>query len=155
MYDWKPTWQLEAGAGFRKFFTDESLMNLNLGVMKTIDDFNLSGKISNFMLMENGSSSYLYNVGVKGQYYMNNPRNFVLAIASVGNSPDLDLMDFQIQNSFEVLNTMVGAGFGRNISRNISANALGSWYNFQTNLIDGVSTYKNLYNINLQMNVSF
>lgn len=86
---------------------------------------------------------------------MNNPRNYVLAIASVGNSPDLDLMDFQILNSFEVLNTMVGAGFGRNISRNISANALGSWYNFQTNLIDGISTYKNLYNINLQMNVSF
>lgn len=155
MYEWKPTWQFEAGAGFRKFFTDESLMNLNLGVMKSIDDFNLSGKISNFMLMENGSSSYLYNLGLKAQYYMNNPRNFVLAVANVGNSPDIDLMDFQILNSFEVLNTMVGAGFGRNISRNISANALGSWYNFQTNLIDGVSIYKNLYNINLQLNVSF
>lgn len=155
LYDWESSWQLETAVGFRKFFTDQNLTNFNLALAKTINDFKLSGKLSNFLLADQGNTTYLYNVGLKAQYFLSNPRNFVLAVANVGNSADIDLVDYQLFNSFEVTNAMVGAGIGRSITRNISANALGTWYNFQAQRIGDNNIYRNHYNLNLQINVSF
>lgn len=154
-YQWKPTWELEGGLGYRNFFSEENMFNLNLGVTKDIDDFKLSAKLNNYFLHGDGNGNYLYSLSVKGQYFMSNPKNYLLGVASIGNSPDNDLLNYQLYNSFNVFNAMVGAGVGHIITRNVSASVLGTWYNFQTDKSLVNPYYRNLYNLYFQLNVAF
>lgn len=155
MYTFKPTWEAEAGLGFRSFFTKQNMFNLNLGITKEIDDFRLSTKLSNFLLDSEGERVYLYSVSAKAQYFMNNPKNYLLVLGSVGNSPDIDLLNHQFYNSFNVFNAMVGGGIGRSITKNIGASVLGTWYNFKTEKVMESGSYRNFYNLYFQLNVSF
>lgn len=155
MYTWKPTWEGEVGLGYRRFFTHQNLMNLNIGVTKEMDDFRLSAKLSNFFLDSEGERFYLYSVVAKAQYLMNNPRNYILALGSIGNAPDIDLLNNQLYNSFHVFNAMVGAGIGRSITKNVGASVIGTWYNFQTDRSVIATSYRNLYNLYVQLHVSF
>jgi YaiO family outer membrane protein len=155
LYVWRPTWEAEAGIGYRGFHTGQHLTNLNLGITKDIADFCLGAKLSNFYLDHAGENFYLYNLGARAQYFMGNPKSYLLALAGVGNSPDIDFLDNQLYNSFHVFNAMVGAGAGRSITRNVSASVIGTWYNFQSGENDLSATYRNLYNLYLQVNVSF
>lgn len=155
MYEFRPTWEAEAGVGFRRFFSGENLANLNLGVAKDLDDWRLSAKLGNFFLDSGGEMSYLYSFMGRAQYFMSNPRNYILAFGSVGNTPDVDLLDRQLYNSFNVFNAMIGAGMGRSITKNVSGNVIGSWYNFQTDKSVVNASFRNLYNLYFQLNVSF
>lgn len=155
MYAIQPTWQLEFGGGYRRFYSIENLGNINIGIVKTFDDVKLSANLNNFLLDSDGELTYLYSVGAKVQYYMNNPKNYLLGIASVGNSPDIDLLNNQFYNSFNVFNAMVGAGVGRSISKNVGASVMGTWYNFRSAQSMQTEMYKNFYNLYFQLNVSF
>ncbi|MEN5194269.1 tetratricopeptide repeat protein [Sphingobacterium faecium] len=155
LYEWKPTWEGELGVGYRRFFSDQNLLNLNVGITKEIDDFRLGAKLSNFFLDSEGERFYLYSVVARAQYLMNNPRNYILVLGSIGNSPDIDLVNNQLYNSFNVLNAMVGAGIGRSITKNVGASVIGTWYNFQTDRSVIATSYRNLYNLYVQLHVSF
>lgn len=172
MYEFVPSWEAELGIGARSFFSVKNLMNLNLGVTKDINDFRLGLKLSNFLLDSEGEVIRLYSVAAKAQYFMNSPKNYLLFTGSVGNSPDIDLLNNQFYNSFDVFNVMVGGGFGRAITKNIGANIMGSWYNFKKDpydlainqqpggvapgqVVSGSTDYRNLYNLYFQVNVSF
>lgn len=155
MYEWRPTWEAELGLGYRRLFTKENLANLDLGVSKDFEDVKLSTKVSNFLLAADGENTYLYSIMGKVQYFMANPKNYLLAIASVGNTPDVELLDRQLYNSFDVFNTMIGAGIGRSFTRNVSGNVMGTWYNFQINNVADIAKYRNLYNLYFQLHVSF
>lgn len=155
LYDFTPTWQAEVGLGFRALFTKQNLFNLNVGLTKDIEDFRLSAKLSNFLLDSDGERIYLYSVGLKGQYFMNNPKNYLLAVGSIGNSPDIDLLNNQFYNSFSVFNAMVGAGVGRSLAKNIGASVMGTWYNFRGDQLFSPSFFRDFYNLYFQVNVSF
>ncbi len=155
LYEFRPTWEAEGGIGYRRLFTGQNLFNLNLGATKVIEDFKLSAKMSNFYLHNKGEGVYLYSLAGKAQYFMNNPKNYLLAVGSIGNSPDIDLLNTQFYNSFNVFNAMVGAGIGRSITKNIGASVMGTWYNFQTDKSVVTANYRNLYNLYFQFNVSF
>lgn len=152
MYQWKPTWEAEGGLGYRRFFTDQNLLNLDVGVNKEIDDFRLSARLSNFLFDEN---TYLYSLFGRAQYFMSSPKNYIMAVGSVGNSPDIDLLNYRLYDSFNVFNAMVGAGFGHSITRNVHAGVLGTWYNFQTDTNPADKSFRNIYNLYFQLNVSF
>lgn len=98
------------------------------------------------------------------------PKNYLLFLAGIGSSPDVDLIDLQNLNTFSITNTQVGAGIGRLLTKNISANLLGTWYNFknQQNIplygdensptpteIQTILNYRNFYTLYFQINVSF
>ncbi|WP_312188194.1 tetratricopeptide repeat protein [Sphingobacterium sp.] len=155
IYAWKPMWEGEVGVGYRRFHTGQNLSNLNLAATKEINDFRLGLKLSNFYLDSDGERFYLYNLSSKIQYFMDSPRNYILAVASVGNSPDIDLVNNQLYNSFNMLNSMVGVGIGRGITKNVGVSALGTWYNFQKDETVVAKTYRNLYNLYFQIHVSF
>lgn len=155
-YVFMPTWEVEAGLGYRRFFEEENFFNFNVGLSKEFADFKLSTKLNNFLLDSEGIRTYLYSLGFKGQYQMNNPRNYLLALASVGNSPDIEIINYQFYNSFNVFNAMVGAGIGHLITKNIGANIVGTWYNYQSDNPNGENLlYRNFYNFYFQFNVSF
>lgn len=91
----------------------------------------------------------------RAQYYMNNPRNYILVMGSIGNTPDVDLLDRQLYNSFDVFNAMIGTGVGRSITKNMTGSVMGTWYNFQTGEVSDKAQYRNLYNLYFQLNVLF
>lgn len=155
LYQWKPTWEFEGGIGYRNFFSGEDMFQLNLGATKDIADFKLSAKLNNYYLNGQEDGRYLYSLSTRAQYFMASPKNYILAVASIGNSPDNDLLNYQLYNSFNVFNAMVGAGVGHSITRNVSASVLGTWYNFQTDKSLVNAHYRNLYNLYFQLNVSF
>ncbi|MBL1409055.1 tetratricopeptide repeat protein [Sphingobacterium faecale] len=155
LYVLRPTWEAEGGLGYRRLFTRQNLFNLNLGMAKEIEDFRLSAKWSNFFLDSEGEGIYLYSLGGRAQYFMHNPKNYLLAVGSIGNSPDIDLLNTQFYNSFNVFNVMVGAGLGRSITKNIGASVMGTWYNFQTDNSVITGNYRNLYNLYFQFHVAF
>ena len=102
---------------------------------------------NNFML----NTKWLYSLSTNARYYLSSPKNFIVATASIGSSPDVDVINYQFFNGFSVLNTMVGAGFNHMIAKTLSAGVLGSWYNYKvTN-----TSYKNLYNLYFNLNVAF
>ena len=154
-YELKSALEAEGAIGYRRFFTGQNLFNVNLGLTKNIENFRLSAKLSNFYLQTNTENKYLYNVSVKGQYFMTNPLNYLIAVGSIGNSPDIDVVNTQLYSGFNVANAMVGAGAGRSIARNITANVLGTMYNFQAEGLADAGKYRNLYNLYFQLNVSF
>lgn len=154
-YYLKNEWQAETSLGHRSFYNDQKLSNIQVGVVKNISDFQLSGHINNFLLIQQGDKNYLYNAIGKAQYFMGGRRNYLLAMASIGNSPDIDLLDNQFYNSFNVLNTMVGAGIGRSLSKNVGGSIIGNWYNFSTSSENMIPSFKNFYNLSFQVHVSF
>jgi hypothetical protein len=85
------------------------------------------------------------------RYYLSSPKNYLTAVASVGSSPDVDIINYQLYNGFSVTNSMVGAGIGHMITKTVSAGLLGTWYNFKAN----DTNYRNLYNLNFNINVAF
>lgn len=154
-YIFRPSWEAEAGIGFRQFVGDNSLLNLQLGITKELEDWRLSSKLGNFLFNADGESTYLYSLMGRAQYHLGNPRNYLMALGSIGNTPDIELLDRQLYNSFNVFNAMVGAGAGRSITKNLSGSIIGTWYNFQTDESLSLAKFRNLYNLYLQLNVSF
>jgi len=69
----------------------------------------------------------------------------------VGSSPDVELIDYQLYDTFDVLNTNVGAGYGTVLFKNVTGSIMGSWYNYKDNQLK----YKNFYNLYFAVNVVF
>lgn len=165
-YLFDKNWEVEGGLGYRKLPTDENLFNLLMSATKEFDDFRVNAKLNQFSL----ESKWLYNLTLSGKYAMGSPKNYLLFLAGIGSSPDVDLIDLQNLNTFSITNTQVGAGIGRLLTKNISANLLGTWYNFknQKNIplygdensptpteIQTILNYRNFYTLYFQINVSF
>lgn len=139
--------EAELGAGFRKLPEGESLPNAVVGATKVLDPWRLNLRLNNFFL----NGQWLYNVSTNVRYYLSSPKNYLTAIGSIGSSPDVDLINYQFYNGFSVLNSMVGAGFSHLITDSVSTGVLGTWYHYKSNDV----SYRNLYNIYMNLNVSF
>ncbi|WP_430612151.1 tetratricopeptide repeat protein [Flavobacterium sp. JP2137] len=163
---WTNGWEGEAGLGFRQLSTDEKLYNLLFSVSKEFDDFRIDLKLNQFSL----EKIWLYNLGINGKYFMESPKNYLLLLGGIGSSPAVELIDLQNLNTFSIINTQVGAGMGRLIAKNISANIIGTWYHFKSQdqvtiygeennsmptSIQNNFSYKNFYTLYLHVNVAF
>lgn len=147
---------LQLGGGIRKLSTNTDLplnlqstqmTNVVVGVTKVADPFRLNLKLNNFFLGQN----WLYNLSFDGRYYMSSPKDYIMAVASIGTSPDVELIDYSLYNGFKTLNTTVGVGAGRMVYKNVAAGILGNWINYET----ANGNLRNLYNIYFTLNVSF
>ncbi len=147
----------EAGLGFRWPPDNEKLSNLVLGATKELELWRLNVRFHNYMLSYDNNQSnesgatWLFNLSGQARYYLTSPKNYIMAMASVGTAPDVELIDYQLYGGFSGLNTMVGAGAGHMISKTVSAGIMGTWYNYYQN----VDSYRNLHNIYLNLNVVF
>lgn len=143
--------------------THNLLLNLGIGASKTIDLFWLNGRLD----LYNMKSKMYANLMLQGKYYMlNDGKSCIQALASIGSAPEASMIDNAMPGTFSRLNTQVGLGGQYRIHRNVTLGVLGTWltYYTQTNTrtgteespIDGVNTrYKNLFNIDVQVLISF
>ena len=142
-------WEIELGLGHRKLYNDEKMSSAVVGFGKDIKQFRLQAKFTQAVLQE----KWVYNIAAQARYSFDNPKNYVVALANLGSTPDVDILDYQSFNTLSVMNSMVGTGLGRLITKNVSASVMGTWYNFQTS--PNPVQYRNLYNLFLQANVAF
>ncbi|HLV93484.1 MAG TPA: tetratricopeptide repeat protein [Aequorivita sp.] len=153
--------QLEAGLGYRNFYKEELLLDINdssmynllVGATKTMDNFSVNIKFNNFVM----DGIYMYNLSVDNRYFLASPKNYIMAVGSIGTSPDVELMNYHLYDGFDIFNTMVGAGFGHMLYKNTSIGVLGTWYNYKTNSSQPqeLDNYRNLYNIYVELHVAF
>lgn len=139
--------EAEFGAGYRKLEDKESLSNAVIGITKDTESWRVNVRFNNFLFQR----EWLYSLSANVRYYLSSPKNYLTAVASVGSSPDVDIINYQLYNGFSVTNSMVGAGIGHMITKTVSAGLLGTWYNFKAN----DTNYRNLYNLNFNINVAF
>ena len=144
----------EIGGGYRKFQDDptdtinkDNLFNLLLGVTKETELFRLNARWNNFFM----GGEWMYNLAVNARYYLSSPKNYITALAGVGSSPDVELIDYQLYNRFSVLNTNVGGGFGYMLYTNVNLSMIGVWYNYKAEN----RQYRNFYNLYFTVNVAF
>lgn len=139
--------EAEFGVGYRKLEDKESLSNAVIGMTKDTESWRVNVRFNNFVFQ----SEWLYSLSANVRYYLSSPKSYLTAVASVGSSPDVDIINYQLYNGFSVTNSMVGAGIGHMITKTVSAGLLGTWYNFKAN----DTNYRNLYNLNFNINVAF
>ena len=137
----------ELGVGYRKLYQGGNLMNVVVGATKLIDPWRLNLRVNNYML----DGQWLYNVSTNIRYYLTSPKNYLIAMGSVGSSPDVDLINYQLHNGFSVTNSMVGAGFSHLLTSSVSTGILGTWNHYKSDQ----NTFRSLYNIYMNLNVSF
>lgn len=139
--------EAELGVGYRKLYQGGNLMNVVVGATKLIDPWRLNLRVNNYML----DGQWLYNVSTNIRYYLTSPKNYLIAMGSVGSSPDVDLINYQLHNGFSVTNSMVGAGFSHLLTSSVSTGILGTWNHYKSDQ----DTFRSLYNIYMNLNVSF
>ncbi|MDM1346033.1 tetratricopeptide repeat protein [Myroides marinus] len=146
--------ELELGAGYRKFqedkestSSDSNMFNVVFGATKQTDQYSLNVKLNNFF----NDGEWMYNLGVNARYFLSSPKHFIAAMAGVGSSPEVELIDYQLYDTFDVFNTNVGAGYGTILFKNVTASVMGTWYNYKANDLK----YKNFYNLYFSINVVF
>ncbi len=146
--------ELELGGGYRKFkqsaestLDQKNMYNVVFGATKQSEVFRFNTKLNNFFI----NNEWLYNLSINTRYYLSSSKNYITALAGIGSSPDVELIDYKFYDGFSVLNTNVGLGFGSMLYKNVSVGVVGTWYNYKVE----ETTYKNLYNLYFSLNVAF
>lgn len=153
--------------GFYFIGWDESKTNLftaGAELARTIEVVRLSTKLDFHFF----NSKFYYNAQVGAKYFpASDGKTNINMMASIGSAPETAVLDYALPNSFSHTNTMVGLGGQYLISPNITLGLTGTWntYYNQTNRVWGTApenrnetvttSYKNLYNIYVQVYLSF
>lgn len=140
----------ELGIGYRRLESDEDIFNVVIGATKELDQWRFNARFNNFILEE----QWLYNLSLNARYYLSSPKNYIMAVGSIGSSPDIEMINYRLYDGFSVLNTMVGVGGSRLLTKNVSVGVLGTWYNYK-NEENTNFDFRNLYNLYLQIHVAF
>ncbi len=140
-----------------------NLISFGAGATKGIGDFSIGGKLNGYLL----SSKFYFNFNATAKYYLlGDGKTCILAMAGLGSAPETTMIDNAMPNTFNHLNTNVGLGGQWRVQRHITLGLLGTWYTYYTqtnartgsltNYTDYITTkYKNLFNIDAQVLISF
>lgn len=148
-------WEAEARVGYRRL-EGRNLWSAGPGVAKFIGPVWLNGKCDFFVI----DSKFYYNAMAQVRYYpVDDGRSYVVGMAGIGSAPELSVLDRALPGAFDHANTMVGMGGQYMFAPNITMGLLGTWYTYYTEKrmgYDAVQTrYRNMYNIYVQLYISF
>ncbi len=148
-------WELELRGGYRRL-DSRNLYSAGPGVAKTWDPIRASLKCDLFVLQ----SKLYYNIMAEMRYFpVDDGRSYIVGMAGVGSAPELSVLDRALPGAFDHANTMVGLGGHYLFTPHVSVGVLGTWHTYYTEKRTGYDTiltrYKNLYNIYVQVYVSF
>jgi YaiO family outer membrane protein len=143
----RKSWQAEFGIRYQALQDDTTLLTGVLGIEKTFDHLWLNARA----LFINGNSEMYNSLLVQSRFYMNNNKDYAMAMASVGNAPEDQRMDFQISNFLSFATTMVGGGYYHFTSNRTSFGIVGNWYNYRISQ----DYYINQYNVYIAIRTRF
>lgn len=152
-----------------------NLLNAGVGVSKTYGDFWFNSKADFYMLKK----KFYFNVSAQAKYFpLDDGKTCLQVLGSIGSAPEVTMIDFAMPGTFNHLNTMVGFGGQYRLLKNITVGVLGTWYTYYTQtqfrqtlgsgyvgddgqwkpgdyLDYSQIRYKNLFNIDAQILISF
>ena len=148
-------WEAEARVGYRRL-DGRNLWSVGPGVAKFLGPVWLNGKCDFFVI----DSKFYYNAMAQVRYYpVDDGRSYVVGMAGIGSAPELSVLDRALPGTFDHANTMVGMGGQYMFTPNLTLGLLGTWYTYYTEKRLGYDTiqtrYKNMYNIYVQLYISF
>lgn len=143
--------------------TKHNLLSAGIGVAKSWEKVRVNGKVDGFLL---NHKLFVNGAGQVKFFPGNDGRSNIYFTGSIGSAPEAGLIEYAMPGTFNKLNTMVGLGGSYMINKNISVGLLGTWNTFynQVNAREGGLTdfrdyletsYKNLYNVYLQLQIHF
>lgn len=147
-------WECELGGGYRRMENDENMYNAIAGISKEFNPCWLNLRFNSIVM----DGSWYYSVLAQGRMYLQSPKTYIQAMASVGSAPDVDVIDNQLYNGFSVTNSMVGLGVNHLINEVFSVGLSGNWYNYKDlsyNFEEKDGKYRNMYNLYFQFHVRF
>lgn len=131
-HDWTGTGNLS----YRLFNDDykASLIEAGAGATKDLEPFTLGANVHVFYMTGDATksfnSSFFLNGGLTARCYPTaGNRSYFFVASSVGNAPELSLIDNAMPVRFDQLNTMLGAGGLIVVSSMIDFGVSGTWYN--------------------------
>lgn len=141
----------------------KSLLSASVGGAKSLDEIRFALRLDGMYM---ASKFYVNAVGDLKYFPIEDGETYVGVLGAVGTAPEASLIDNAMPASFSRLNTMVGLGGRYLLTRTLSIGALGTWHTFysQANGRKGeehspedytITTYKNLFNICVQVYVKF
>lgn len=143
----KKVWQAELGARFTRLSNETNFYTGIIGLERTYDRLWLNARV---MLM--ADSEDIYNsILAQGRFYLDNDRDYLTIMGSVGTAPQDQKLDFQINTFTSYVNTMVGAGYFHFFSHKTSFGVQGNWYNYRVT----PTSYINQYNLYLTVRTKF
>ncbi|MBF01220.1 MAG: hypothetical protein CMP77_14775 [Flavobacterium sp.] len=143
----KKVYMVELGGKFARLPDDRNFITGVLGAERTFDRLWVNAKV---MVMSDTED--LYNsFFAQARFYMQNEKDYVTAMTSIGTAPEDEKLEFQIDTFLTYVNTMVGAGYFHHLSHRTSFGVLGNWYNYRVN----DNAYVNQYNLFLTIRTKF
>lgn len=143
----KKVYMVELGGRFARLQDDRNFITGVLGAERTFDRLWVNAKV---MVMSDTED--LYNsFFAQARFYMQNEKDYVTAMTSIGTAPEDEKLEFQINTFLTYVNTMVGAGYFHHLSHRTSFGVLGNWYNYRVN----DNAYVNQYNLFLTIRTKF
>lgn len=150
-------WFVDGAAGYRRLINEKNLINLSAGINKELDPFllTLSGGIISY------NSELFFNMQAKARYMpMSDGRTSITAAAGFGTAPELNIIDlYSVSSSFSHMNTFASAGGQYLLTNNLAIGLMGVWNTLYDQKITGngdiTTQYRNLYNLYVQVFISF
>lgn len=141
------------------------LLSVGLGASKTLGEFWFNSKFDAYLLR----SKLYFNYSAQAKYFpLNDGKTCFQVLGSIGSAPEVTMIDFAMTGTFNHLNTMVGFGGQYRLMKNVTVGVLGTWYTYyiQTQrrqtlndkgayLDYSTINYKNLFNIDAQLSITF
>lgn len=133
------------GIGYRSL-EQGSLLNANVGISKELEKWVLDATLGNYVL----ESKYLYNFTLQARHLLGNPKSYLLLQSGIGTAPQVEVLNTKLYQGLSADNVSVTTGIVHMLSAALSGGISGSFYHYKT-----AENYRNLYNVNLTLNVRF
>lgn len=139
-----------------------SLISLSVGGTKEIEHFNFGADVHLSTLSGNESAyftgNFFYTAGAVAKFFpVDGSRTSLFISGSVGNAPEISLVDYNMPVQFNQLNTMLGIGGLYAINSTIDFSLTGSWYSMAVNTssTEKSNSSKNYLYLNANVTIHF
>ena len=158
-------WTAKGCLSYRRVGMDTkcSLFNLGLGTTKDIDRFSLGADVNLFAIAGKKTAyfngSFFANVGAIAKFFpIEGSRTHLFLSGTVGNAPEISLVDNTMPVKFSQLNTMFSMGGQYVCSSRVDLGLTGSWYTMTINPTSSTTTVsrnKNYLYLNANVTIHF
>lgn len=139
-----------------------SLLSLGVGATKPINIFEVGADLRTFIMLGEKSASFDGHFFVNGSviakcYPIEGSKTNLFLTGSVGNAPEVSLIDNSMPIKFSQLNTMLGLGGVYSLNATLDFGLSGQWYIMSVKSDDatGVNNSKNYLYLNANVTVHF
>ncbi|MDI9309065.1 MAG: tetratricopeptide repeat protein [Limnohabitans sp.] len=144
----KNDYEVELGAGYRQLPDDIQMIQGTLGVSKDWEKVWWNVKANVFTI----DNVLFYNCSSDTRFFvLNEKKSYMQLVGSIGTVSDIQSLNFNLYQTWNAFNTMVGAGPKYMLNSNITLGLLGSWNTIKVT----DSKYTSMYNLYFQTQIAF